>query len=94
MSYVLKSALVTSLEDGLVVVSILHFPVIVKPSYALPGNHRIAHDRKEFIEILKHGLEISPLYECLIEGGEIVPETREEFDKQFPHSMEEVFDEN
>jgi len=44
------------------------FPTIIRPSFTLGGSGGgIAYNRKEFVEIVERGLELSPVHEVLIE---------------------------
>ncbi|NII10423.1 carbamoyl-phosphate synthase large subunit [Oleiagrimonas sp. C23AA] len=44
------------------------FPTIIRPSFTLGGSGGgIAYNREEFEQIVKHGLELSPVHEVLIE---------------------------
>src|SRR6195256_4994163 len=63
-----KSALVNNLKDGLDFSGKIGFPVIIRPSFTLGGTGGgIAYNRKELLEILARGLDLSPVHEVLIE---------------------------
>ena len=63
-----RSALVSSLRDGLEFASKIGFPVIIRPSFTLGGSGGgIAYNREELMEILSRGIDLSPVHECLIE---------------------------
>lgn len=63
-----KSRTVNSLEEGIAVLKDIPFPIILRPSFTLGGEGGgIAHNHEEFVDILKHGLELSPMHEVLVE---------------------------
>ncbi|MDP1051924.1 ATP-binding protein, partial [Klebsiella quasipneumoniae] len=44
------------------------FPTIIRPSFTLGGSGGgIAYNREEFVEIVSHGLDLSPTNEVLLE---------------------------
>ncbi|MGM9964484.1 MAG: carbamoyl-phosphate synthase (glutamine-hydrolyzing) large subunit, partial [Clostridium sp.] len=65
---VIESDIVTNLEDGLIYADKIGYPVIVRPAYTLGGTGGgIAENREELIEILNHGLQLSPVTQVLLE---------------------------
>ncbi|MEG0250741.1 MAG: carbamoyl-phosphate synthase large subunit [Peptostreptococcus sp.] len=65
---VIESDIVTTLEGGLEYAQSLGYPVVVRPAYTLGGTGGgIADTEEEFREILTHGLQLSPVTQCLIE---------------------------
>ncbi len=65
---VIESDIVTTLEGGLAYAQKLGYPVVVRPAYTLGGTGGgIAETEEEFREILTHGLQLSPVTQCLIE---------------------------
>ncbi len=57
-----------SLEQALDIQTRVGFPTIIRPSFTLGGSGGgIAYNREEFIEIIKRGLEFSPVHEVLVE---------------------------
>ena len=65
---VIESDIVTNLEDGIIYAEKIGYPVIVRPAYTLGGTGGgIAENKEELIEILTHGLQLSPVTQVLIE---------------------------
>lgn len=63
-----KAEVAKSLEQALDIQSRVGFPTIIRPSFTLGGSGGgIAYNREEFIEIIKRGLELSPVNEVLVE---------------------------
>src|SRR4051794_7675586 len=63
-----KSALVNNVKDGLEFSGKIGFPLIIRPSFTLGGSGGgLAYNREELLDILTRGLDLSPVYECLIE---------------------------
>src|SRR3979409_2155673 len=63
-----KSALVSTLKDGVEFAGKIGFPVIIRPSFTLGGSGGgIAYNREEMLEVLARGLDFSPVHEALIE---------------------------
>ncbi len=57
-----------SIEDGWRILEEVGFPAIIRPSFTLGGTGGgIAYNRKEFEFQVKHGIELSPISEVLIE---------------------------
>ncbi len=65
---VIESDIVTTLEDGLSYAKKIGYPVVVRPAYTLGGTGGgIADNEEELRETLTHGLQLSPVTQCLIE---------------------------
>ncbi len=65
---VIESDIVTTLEEGLAYASRIGYPVVVRPAYTLGGTGGgIAETEEELRETLTHGLELSPVTQCLLE---------------------------
>lgn len=65
---VIESDIVTSLDAGLEYALKIGYPVVVRPAYTLGGTGGgIAENETELREILTHGLELSPVSQCLLE---------------------------
>jgi len=65
---VIESDIVTTLEEGLAYASRIGYPVVVRPAYTLGGTGGgIAETEEDLREILTHGLELSPVTQCLLE---------------------------
>ena len=63
-----RSVVVKDWEQAQAAPDELGFPIIVRPSYTLGGSGSgIARTPEEFEEIVKHGLELSPINEVLLE---------------------------
>jgi len=63
-----KSQLVGNVSDGLAFAGKIGFPVVIRPSFTLGGSGGgIAYNREEMTGILAHGIDLSPVHECLIE---------------------------
>ena len=63
-----KGFVVKSLDQALESLKKLSFPVIIRPSFTLGGSGGgTAKSKKEFIKILKKGIDLSPINEVLIE---------------------------
>jgi len=63
-----KSKTVGNLLEGEAVLKDISFPLILRPSFTLGGEGGgIANDREEFLQMLKKGLELSPVSEVLVE---------------------------
>ena len=69
---VLPARTVTSVESGLAALDSIGLPAILRPSFTLGGwGGGIAHNRKSFEELLRHGLEVSPTNQVLVETSVI-----------------------
>ena len=63
-----KSRTVKSVEEGLETLKQIPFPIILRPSFTLGGEGGgIATQQEEFVQMLKRGLELSPMHEVLVE---------------------------
>src|SRR5678810_1308013 len=63
-----QSQLVTTVEKGLEFAARIGYPVILRPSFTMGGSGGgIAYNREDLVEILEHGLDLSPVHEVLIE---------------------------
>ncbi len=63
-----KSDVAHSIEEALEVQAVVGFPTIVRPSFTLGGSGGgIAYNKEEFLQICKHGLDLSPTNELLVE---------------------------
>lgn len=61
-----------SLEDAEGFVEELGFPVVIRPSFTMGGaGGGIAYNHDEFVDIVAHGLALSPVHEVLIEESVI-----------------------
>jgi len=59
---------VTSIDDALTAVDETGFPAIIRPSFTLGGTGGgIAYNREEFENIVRRGLDLSPVHSVLIE---------------------------
>ncbi|NBB91608.1 MAG: carbamoyl-phosphate synthase large subunit [Gammaproteobacteria bacterium] len=57
-----------SLDEAIEVQKRIGFPTIIRPSFTLGGSGGgIAYNREEFIQIVEHGLDLSPTNEVLLE---------------------------
>jgi carbamoyl-phosphate synthase large subunit len=63
-----KSGVARSYEQAVQVQAEVGFPTIIRPSFTLGGSGGgIAYNVEEFEEIIKRGLELSPVHEVLVE---------------------------
>ncbi len=63
-----NAAVVHSLAEAHEIQKTIGFPTIIRPSFTLGGSGGgIAYNREEFIEIVTHGLDLSPTNEVLLE---------------------------
>ena len=63
-----KAEVVRTFEQALVTQAKVGFPTVIRPSFTLGGSGGgIAYNREEFEEIVKRGLELSPVGEVLVE---------------------------
>ena len=61
-----------SMEEALEKQEAIGFPTIIRPSFTMGGSGGgIAYNREEFVRIVKHGLEMSPTTEVLLEESVI-----------------------
>ena len=67
-----KALIAHSLEEALEQQESIGFPTIIRPSFTLGGTGGgIAYNQEEFTRIVKHGLEMSPTTEVLLEESVI-----------------------
>ena len=65
---VLPSDIAGTVEDGLNVAEKIGYPVILRPAFTLGGTGGgFADNETEFVPLMKHALELSPVREVLIE---------------------------
>ena len=65
---VLPSDIAGTVEDGLHVAEKIGYPVILRPAFTLGGTGGgFADNETEFVPLMKHALELSPVREVLIE---------------------------
>jgi carbamoyl-phosphate synthase large subunit len=63
-----KAAVVHSIDEAIEVQKDIGFPTIIRPSFTMGGSGGgIAYNREEFLEIVEHGLDLSPTNEVLLE---------------------------
>ncbi|GGY20418.1 carbamoyl-phosphate synthase large chain [Rhodanobacter panaciterrae] len=63
-----KAEVVRTFEQALVTQAKVGFPTVIRPSFTLGGSGGgIAYNKEEFEEIVKRGLELSPVGEVLVE---------------------------
>ncbi|RRN57263.1 carbamoyl-phosphate synthase large subunit [Pseudoxanthomonas sp. SGNA-20] len=63
-----KAEVAKSFEQAVGIQAKVGYPTIIRPSFTLGGSGGgIAYNREEFEEIVKRGLELSPVHEVLIE---------------------------
>ena len=63
-----RAALAHSVEEALQVLDQVGFPAVIRPSFTLGGSGGgIAFNREEFVDICRHGLDLSPTSELLID---------------------------
>jgi carbamoyl-phosphate synthase large subunit len=63
-----KAEVVRSFEQALLTQAKVGYPTVIRPSFTLGGSGGgIAYNREEFEEIVKRGLELSPVGEVLVE---------------------------
>ncbi|WP_088103549.1 carbamoyl phosphate synthase large subunit [Halalkalibacter urbisdiaboli] len=63
-----ESEIVNSIEQAVLFANEVGYPIIVRPAYTLGGaGGGIAESEQELLPIIKGGLELSPINQCLIE---------------------------
>ena len=63
-----KAEVAKSFEQAIEIQTKVGYPTIIRPSFTLGGSGGgIAYNREEFEEIVKRGLELSPVHEVLVE---------------------------
>jgi carbamoyl-phosphate synthase large subunit len=66
------SGIAHSLEEALAVAEETGFPAIIRPSFTLGGTGGgIAYNVQEFREMVRHGLDMSPIHQILVETSVI-----------------------
>jgi carbamoyl-phosphate synthase large subunit len=57
-----------SLDEAMEIQKRIGFPIIIRPSFTMGGSGGgIAYNREEFVEIVEHGLDLSPTNEVLLD---------------------------
>ncbi|RDS79566.1 carbamoyl-phosphate synthase large subunit [Dyella monticola] len=63
-----RAAVARSFEQAVEIQTTVGYPTIIRPSFTLGGSGGgIAYNREEFEDIVKRGLELSPVHEVLVE---------------------------
>ena len=63
-----ESVAVTNIDNGIEIIEHIGFPAILRPAFTLGGTGGgIAYNIEEYRELLKKGLEISPVHQVLVE---------------------------
>ena len=63
-----KSAVVKSLQEADIAIETIGLPCVLRPSFTMGGTGGgIAYNREEFTDIVRRGIELSPVNETLIE---------------------------
>ncbi|GIX38409.1 MAG: carbamoyl-phosphate synthase large chain [Silanimonas sp.] len=63
-----RAAVARSFEEAVEIQARVGYPTIIRPSFTLGGSGGgIAYNREEFEEIVKRGLDLSPVHEVLVE---------------------------
>ncbi len=66
----LQSGIVNDLEHALELADEIGYPIIIRPAFTLGGTGGgIAKCKDEFVEVVKHGLAMSPIHQVLVEEG-------------------------
>ena len=67
-----KGGIATTLEEALDLIDITGFPSIIRPAFTLGGTGGgIAYNRQEFEDIVRRGLDLSPVSQVLVERSVI-----------------------
>ena len=67
-----KSSAVKTVEEGLQAIADIGFPAILRPAFTLGGSGGgIAYNQEEYEELLKKGLDLSPVSQVLVEESVI-----------------------
>ena len=67
-----KSFVVHNLDEARKAVREIGLPLIIRPSYTLGGSGgSIAYNKEEFEDLVRHGLQLSPVHEVLLEESVI-----------------------
>ncbi len=63
-----RSNIARSLQEAMDIQEDIGFPTIIRPSFTLGGSGGgVAYNREEFEEMVRHGLDLSPRHELLLE---------------------------
>jgi carbamoyl-phosphate synthase large subunit len=63
-----QGGIATSWDEGLALADLVGFPAIIRPAFTLGGTGGgIAYNREEYEDIVRRGLELSPVSQVLIE---------------------------
>ncbi|WP_376696078.1 carbamoyl-phosphate synthase large subunit [Wenzhouxiangella sp. EGI_FJ10305] len=63
-----EAEIARTLDEAIEIQKRLGFPVIVRPSFTMGGSGGgIAYNREEFVQIVEHGLDLSPTNEVLLD---------------------------
>ncbi|MFU8830977.1 MAG: carbamoyl phosphate synthase large subunit, partial [Wenzhouxiangella sp.] len=63
-----QAAVAHSIEQAIEIQKDIGYPTIIRPSFTMGGSGGgIAYNREEFLEIVEHGLDLSPTNEVLLE---------------------------
>ena len=64
----LPSDIASTIEEGLAVAEKIGYPVVLRPAFTLGGTGGgFADSPEEFVPLMKHGLELSPVQQVLVE---------------------------
>ncbi len=67
-----QGGIATTLDEGFEILDITSFPAIIRPAFTLGGTGGgIAYNRQEFEEIVRRGLDLSPVTQVLVERSVI-----------------------
>src|SRR5207237_6826555 len=67
-----EGGIATTLDEAFDVLEVTGFPAIIRPAFTLGGTGGgIAYNRREFDEIIRRGLDLSPVSQVLVERGVI-----------------------
>jgi carbamoyl-phosphate synthase large subunit len=67
-----QGAIATTLDEALTIVETTSYPAIIRPAFTLGGTGGgIAYNRQEFEDIVRRGLDLSPVTQVLIERSVI-----------------------
>ena len=67
-----QGGIATTLDEGLDIVDITGFPAIIRPAFTLGGTGGgIAYNRQEFEDIVRRGIDLSPVGQVLVEQSVI-----------------------
>jgi carbamoyl-phosphate synthase large subunit len=67
-----QGGIATTLDEGFEILEVTSFPAIIRPAFTLGGTGGgIAYNRQEFEEIVRRGLDLSPVTQVLVERSVI-----------------------